>query len=105
MLSLYLRLSVLLGMPERLEDLPIIVDGLDDEPQGRADRVDILAHDLLDDCGLSRVVQAPKKGVSQGCSAKPWKTHSIRIRISLSFSRAFLRMESMMEQMSKSHVT
>lgn len=35
---------------------PFKVDGLDDEPQGWADSVDVLVHDLLDNCRLAGIV-------------------------------------------------
>lgn len=38
--------------------IPSVVDGLDDEPQRGADGVHILAHDLLDDGGLARIVES-----------------------------------------------
>ena len=38
--------------------IPVVVDGLDDEAEGGADRVDILAHDLLDNRRLARIVEA-----------------------------------------------
>ena len=39
--------------------LPIVVYRLDDEAKGRADAIDVLAHDPLDDSGLAGVVKAP----------------------------------------------
>lgn len=47
------------GKEKRL-DLPLVVNGLDNESQRRADRVDVLAHDLLDNRRLPSIVQAPK---------------------------------------------
>lgn len=61
MLSLYLR-----DMASALDlrtwghnCVPFIVYRLDDKAQGRADGVDVLAHDPLHDCGLARIVQSP----------------------------------------------
>lgn len=39
--------------------LPLVVDSLDDETERRADGVDILSHNLFDNCRLSCIVQAP----------------------------------------------
>lgn len=43
---------------ERERDKPFKVDSLDDEPQRRADGVDVLVHNLLDNRRLASVVQA-----------------------------------------------
>lgn len=37
---------------------PLIVNRLDDEAEGRADSIDVLAHNLLHDGGLAGIVQA-----------------------------------------------
>lgn len=61
MFNLYLRkhagqyvvcLTVMVGH----SNPPFIVDSLDDETESRADGVDILAHDLLDNGRLARIV-------------------------------------------------
>lgn len=38
-------------------NIPVVVDGLDDEPECWADCVDVLAHNLLDNSGLARVIK------------------------------------------------
>jgi len=38
--------------------LPVVVDGLDVEPQSGADGVDVLTHDFFDYRGLARIVEA-----------------------------------------------
>ena len=38
--------------------LPFVVNRLNDEAQGGADRVDVLAHNLFDDGGFARIVKA-----------------------------------------------
>lgn len=45
------------GGQEGRRCLPVVVDGLDDEAEGGAHGVDILAHDLLDDGGLACIVE------------------------------------------------
>lgn len=39
-------------------NLPLIVDGLDDEAQRRAHSIHVFPHDFLDDGRLSSVIQA-----------------------------------------------
>jgi hypothetical protein len=61
MLSLYLESSQnrrRAGGQEGRRCLPVVVDGLDDEAEGGAHGVDVLAHDLLDDGGLACIVEA-----------------------------------------------
>lgn len=78
--------------------IPLKIYCLDDKTQCRADSSDIFVHNLLNDGGLPGIVQTSvamaiseslrKLYVSRG------KTYSIRIRISLSFSRAFLKLDN-----------
>lgn len=65
MFSLYLMVVGLVPLPflhpgvhlrPQSTDSPLIIYRLDDEAEGRADGVDILAHDLLDDGCLARIV-------------------------------------------------
>lgn len=82
-----------------LESSPLIVNCLDDEAEGRADGIDILAHDLLDDGSFACIVQTPSwnvsnSGLSTARHARGVRSHSIKILSSLSFSLAFLRIES-----------
>lgn len=45
-----------------LKHVPFIVDRLDDESQCRTDCIDILIHNLLDDCRFPRVVESTAAG-------------------------------------------
>lgn len=69
MLSLYLgnRSESLEHRREVRGDLgsPIVVDRLDVEAESGADRVDVFAHDLLDDGRLSRIVEATASLLAQ----------------------------------------
>ena len=38
-------------------NLPVVVDGLDDEPECWANCVDVLAHNLLDNSGLPGIIK------------------------------------------------
>lgn len=76
---------------------PLKVDGLDYKTQRRAHRSDIFPHNTLYYCCLAGIVE------SAGCSASvnghlssrlEESSYSIKTLISLSFSRAFLRTDS-----------
>ena len=63
MLSLYLSMMCQMLWPPLIHGSggwhqPFIVNGLDDEAKRRADGVDILSHDLLDNCRLSCIVES-----------------------------------------------
>jgi hypothetical protein len=75
---------------------PFVVDGLDDEAKGRADGVDILAHDLFHNGCFSRIVQPTETmwSVQSWVGNEKRFTNSIRIRSSLSLSRAFRKIDS-----------
>jgi hypothetical protein len=62
MLSLYLHV-ILAGSVEQkvLKYLPFVVNSLDDKSQGRADTVDILAHDLFHNGCLSCIIESAFK--------------------------------------------
>ena len=77
--------------------IPVVLDRLDDESERRADTVDILVHDLLHNGRLSRVVQTPD-AVSPQVDRQFVATHSMRMRISLSFRRAFRNIESILRR-------
>lgn len=79
-----------------LKCLPLVVNRLDDEAERRADFIDILVHNLPDDGSLACVVQATTFNSANHLTQPPRRTHSIRILISLSFRRAFLKIESIL---------
>lgn len=54
------------------QNAPFIINGLDDETQSRTDSVDILSHDLFDDGGLSRIVQAPDFPILVSMGSESW---------------------------------
>jgi hypothetical protein len=96
MFSLYLHLSASL-LCEKKVDVPIVFDSLDDEAKCRADAVHIFVHDLLYDCCLACVVQTPSmQSAFAFARHTEGQTYNIRIRISLSFSRAFRNIDSIM---------
>ena len=79
--------------------IPLVVDSLDDEPQRGADGVHILAHNLLDDGRLARIIEPSTQLVSLSCTdsdlcARSVHPHSIRILNSLSLSRALRRIDN-----------
>jgi hypothetical protein len=75
--------------------IPVIFDCLDDETKSRADTVDVFIHDLLHDRSLSCIVK-PTNAISRKHRKRILGTHSISIRISLSFRRALRRIESIL---------
>jgi hypothetical protein len=75
--------------------LPVVFNRLDDEAQSWTDTVHVLVHDLLDDGCLSSIVQAPTSSQQRHLdTSKSWELHSINIRISLSFRRAFRKIDN-----------
>lgn len=74
--------------------LPFKIDRLDDEPERRTDTINVLFHDSLHDSRLASVIQTPWL-VSICVYASAAQTHNIKIRISLSFRRAFRRTDNM----------
>lgn len=79
--------------------IPLVVNGLDDKPQRGADGVHILAHDLLDDGRLARIVKSsaslvPDASVPETACRRGDGSHSIKILSSLSLSRAFRRIDN-----------
>ena len=75
-----------------------MLDGLNDEAKCWTCIVNVLLHDMLHCCRLSRVVQSAfLESAKRPTSQNPvFGTDSIKIRISLSFVRAFLRIESIL---------
>lgn len=85
-------------------DPPFIVDRLYYEAKSWADGVDILAHDPLDDGCFARIVQAAGQisSVSLSRSSNEWmRSYSISILSSLSFSLAFLRIDSIVGRLGR----
>lgn len=76
--------------------LPIVLDRLDDKSKSRADTVYVLVHDLLHNGSLACIVQTPgssqQHSFFQTCMC--YKSYSIKILISLSFKRAFRKIDS-----------
>ena len=75
---------------------PFIVNGLDDESQGGADSRDILVHNLLDNSCFTCIIQPAEFAQQLPSAFSSVPTYSIRILISLSFSRAFRKTESIL---------
>jgi hypothetical protein len=95
MFSLYLRSSVFALIVIPALALPVVFNCLDDEAQSWTDTVHILIHNSLDDGCLSSVVQTPTLCQRRHReTSKSWELHSINIRISLSFRRAFRKIDS-----------
>lgn len=79
-----------------LEYIPFIVNCLDDESQCWTDSIDILIHDLFNDCRLSGIVKSTVAD-QLGCGRRATSlalAYSIKILISLSLSLAFLRIDN-----------
>ncbi len=72
MLSLYLESSQNRERAGGERRLPVVVDGLDDEAEGGAHGVDILAHDLLDDGGLACIVEAAASCQPRSLPRQEW---------------------------------
>jgi hypothetical protein len=71
------------------------IDRLDDKPQSWAHCIDIFIHDPFDNGGFARIVEAAaRSSVAPISELKVERPHSISTRISLSFNRAFLSIES-----------
>lgn len=76
--------------------LPFVVNSLDNKAERGRHGVDILPHNPLHDRGLPGIIKSPFQN-------QPWLfqavkscrgAHSIKIRISLSFRRAFLSIDN-----------
>ena len=82
---------------------PLIVDRLDDEAQCGADRIHILAHNLLDDGCLARIIETSVSIVSRlfhaTAAERDLSSHSIKILNSLSLSLAFRRIDNIVAQL------
>ena len=70
MFSLYLSSSAAAPRHRQSQNIPVVLDRLDDEAERRADAVDVLAHDLLHNSRLSCIVQAPCLVSSQSLRAR-----------------------------------
>lgn len=59
-ISRYNEVSLILSrrfaQSKSTDGLPLVFNRLDDESQRRANRVDVLVHDFLDDGGFARIV-------------------------------------------------
>jgi hypothetical protein len=77
--------------------VPAIFYRLDDEAECRADAIHVFVHNLLYDGRLSGIVQSPMQSAFATAN-KSKSTHSIKIRISLSFKRAFRSMDSILDR-------
>lgn len=74
---------------------PFVVYGFDDEPECGAHGMNVFIHDLLDYGRFPCVIQSTlTSSVSASLSQGTQSSYSINILISLSFKRAFRRMES-----------
>lgn len=96
-LSLYLRT---ISMIQEIfnKSLPFIIDSFDDETQGRTDAVDIFTHDFLNDSRFASIVKATAVWCCvSGVQHEDWATYSIKIRISLSLSLAFRKIDNILE--------
>lgn len=81
----------------RWNDLPFVIDGPDDEAQGWAHSVYIFVHQPLDDGSLPSIIQSSTVLLALNITDRVSpNAHSIRILISLSFNRAFRRIESIL---------
>lgn len=67
-------------------NLPFIVNRLDNESKGWADSVDVLAHDLLDDSRLARIVEPAGRPVRQ-C---PWQAIQVGEALQHQYSEFFV---------------
>ena len=73
---------------------PVIFNGLYDEPKCWIDRVHILIHQFLNDCGFTGVIQTTEMASAKLIQYQCRTTDSINILISLSFNRALRNIES-----------
>lgn len=76
--------------------VPIIFDRFDDKAESRAHAVHVFVHDFLHDGGLSCIVQAPMQS-AYIATRQVQRTYNINILISLSFKRAFRRIDSILD--------
>ena len=74
---------------------PIVLNGLYDESKCWTDRVHVFVHQPLNNCGFTSIVQASELHLAK-LAKYQWQstTYSIKILISLSFSRALRKIES-----------
>jgi hypothetical protein len=85
------------GRATELEDIPFVLNGLYYEAKGWADGVYILVHNSLDDGGLSSIVKTSASVIRfLSRLGKRMRSHSIRMRISLSLRRALRKIESIL---------
>lgn len=73
---------------------PFVLNGLYDEPKCWTDCIHVFIHQALDNCGFSGIVQPAYVASDSWLNTLGWSTHSIKILISLSFSRALRKIES-----------
>ena len=75
---------------------PVVVYCLDDEAESGADAVDVLAHYLFDNRGFARIVEAPVLVSAMRLELERiGRPYSIKMRSSLSLSRALRRIDNM----------
>lgn len=98
MLSLYLPPSVQIVFEIPKKDLPSEINGFDDKSQCRTHRGDILVHNLLDNGRFPGIIQAPILQSLAEDFQRLRPPYSIKTRISLSFRRAFRRIDSMVPE-------
>jgi hypothetical protein len=71
------------------------IDRLDNKAQSWAHSIDIFIHDPFDNGGFARIVKPAATSLAARTSKRGVdRPHSISTRISLSFNRAFLSIES-----------
>jgi hypothetical protein len=78
-------------------DVPFILDCLDDEAQCRTDTVDWFIKQFLAYCGFPCCIETPRSNnVNRHLSPRQQRatTYNSRMRISLSFKRAFLNIDN-----------
>lgn len=81
-----------------VDDVPFVVDGPDDKSQGWTDSIHILIHKPFDDCGFSSIVQSSSTwSAIHSAGASIQISYNIKILISLSFNRAFRRIDNIVE--------
>lgn len=87
--------SARLWKPDWRKHLPVMFNRLDDETKCRTDSIDVFTQYAFDNCRLAGVVKS-SDGTCQpkGDKVAGSATHSIKIRISLSFRRAFLNIDN-----------
>ena len=74
---------------------PLEIDRLDNKAQSWAHSIDILIHDPFDNGSFARIVKPAATSLAAWTRKREVEgPHSISTRISLSFNRAFLNIES-----------